>query len=88
MKKFIHDCKYCTYLGSTNIKNGDYKGYYDLYYCCEGNMNIPTVLARFGDDKWEYLSGLHRGLDEMYKPEECPLVKAHQIAKERNFIKG
>jgi len=45
-----HDCKECHLLG---LMDGKEK--YDLYYCRRG---LPTVVARHGDDGWEYQSGL------------------------------
>lgn len=46
--QFVHDCKECTYLGQCEG--------YDLYFCPQGNL--PTVIARYGDAPWEYISGM------------------------------
>lgn len=46
--QFEHDCDSCTYLGQ-------FEGY-DLYFCQQGTL--PTVIARFGNDGHEYLSGM------------------------------
>lgn len=47
---YEHDCTSCEYLG-TYSEGGDY----DLYVHVDGH---PTVIARFGDEGSEYLSGL------------------------------
>jgi hypothetical protein len=47
--RYQHDCTACTYLGQ-------YKEF-DLYFCPQGG-NIPTVIARYGNDGPEYQSGL------------------------------
>lgn len=50
--RFIHDCDKCKPLGMM--------GDFDLYYC-DQTGNVPTVIARFGDDGPEYISGLNSG---------------------------
>lgn len=46
--RYTHDCEKCMYLG--NFEK------YDLYWCMQG-VNIPTVIARYGDEGSEYTSG-------------------------------
>jgi hypothetical protein len=46
---FQHDCKNCKPLGHYNE--------HDLYFCTQGGL-VPTVLARYGSEGPEYLSGL------------------------------
>jgi hypothetical protein len=52
MAQFKHVCGRCVYLGpfadSKKVK-------YDLYYCSERGK--PAVIARYGDEGWEYMSG-------------------------------
>ena len=68
--RFVHDCDKCTFLGQFLE--------YDLYYCPQGN--IPTVIARFGDEGWDYRSG-------MYCAEIDPVLKeARKRAKEKGLI--
>ncbi len=45
--KYQHDCDKCTPLG-------EYEEY-DLYHCEQGGL--PTVVARYGDDGPDYISG-------------------------------
>jgi hypothetical protein len=48
---FVHDCKRCTFLGNHNG--------FDLYHCLQGGVHqMPTVIARYGDDGSSYKSGL------------------------------
>ncbi len=44
---YAHDCTECIYLGAYRA--------HDLYYCVRA---LPTVIARFGPDGPEYVSGL------------------------------
>lgn len=62
--QFVHDCKHCKFLG--RFKEGDKvllcageSGDYDLYFCKDGNRNLSSVIARYGDDPSSYISGLH-----------------------------
>lgn len=43
-----HEC--ITYLGQHNN--------YDLYHSTQGGFLIPTVIARYGNEPYEYKSGL------------------------------
>ena len=49
VQHFQHDCKNCKPLGHYNE--------HDLYFCAQGGL-VPTVLARYGNEGPEYLSGL------------------------------
>ena len=50
--KFEHECEECLYLGRF-LKH-------DLYACRDPKIpnTITTVLARYGNEDWEYISGL------------------------------
>lgn len=45
---YRHSCEYCTYLGSLEE--------HDLYVCDRHNSRVPSVLARYGCEPWEYMS--------------------------------
>jgi hypothetical protein len=49
---YRHDCNRCRYLGAFRA--------HDLYYCTaqEKHLGMPTVIARFGNDGPDYVSGL------------------------------
>ena len=49
---YVHDCAQCTFLGRFDW-TGDT---YDLYFCPQ--VEFPTVVARYGDEGWEYTSGM------------------------------
>lgn len=46
-----HDCERCVFLGS-------YENF-DLYVCPASGERISTVVARYGDDGPDYVSGAH-----------------------------
>jgi hypothetical protein len=60
---FDHDCSNCQYLGRYTVSQ-----YYcdftngtkdvDLYFCTQGGM-LNTVVARFGNEGSDYISGLY-----------------------------
>lgn len=52
--KFRHDCTACRYVGQFFLKDGLFPGHYDVYEC---GRDLPTVVARYGDDGHEYYSG-------------------------------
>ena len=69
--RFTHDCKRCTFLGQF--------GEFDLYHCDQFQWSrIPTVIARYGNEPWEYASGL----DATSIPE---LAEAKRRAEERGL---
>lgn len=47
--RYEHDCESCTFVGVF--------GNYDLYTCPQGDPPHPTVVARYGDEGQEYMSG-------------------------------
>lgn len=55
--RFVHDCSRCKYLGSLFLRVSDCPGWYDLY-SCDQSGTMPTVIARYGDEGSEYMSGL------------------------------
>lgn len=73
MPRFKHDCESCVPLGEYT----DSEGSFDLYYCGQGGW-MPTVIARFGDDGPDYLSGL--GMTKTPS-----LVEAQKRAKEKGL---
>lgn len=46
--RFSHDCSECKPLGT-------WEGW-DLYYCTQGAVGRPTLIARFGDEGPDYLT--------------------------------
>jgi len=67
--RFSHDCKACTPLGQFEE--------YDLYHCMQGG-SMPTVLARYGNEGPEYVSGL-------FSVSEGPLFEAQNRARARGL---
>lgn len=53
--RYLHDCDCCHYLGR---HTGEHYGEMDLYVHTYGST---TVIARFGDEGGNYLSGLYAG---------------------------
>lgn len=45
--RYVHDCAKCTPIGQINE--------FDIYRCPQGNL--PTLVARYGDEGHEYASG-------------------------------
>jgi hypothetical protein len=64
--RFRHNCDACIFIGRLDMAEGRH----DLYFC---KIRIPTVIARFGDNGPDYMSGLPAG--------EFPLTVALSIAK-------
>jgi hypothetical protein len=69
--QFQHDCPRCTFLGAFN--------HHDLYHCTQGGGH-PTVIARYGDDGWDYLSGLP------FTARSVELMEAERRARERGLL--
>ncbi len=46
--RYKHDCRKCKYLGQHKE--------YDLYHCYNCALEKGTVIARYGNDGWEYAS--------------------------------
>jgi hypothetical protein len=60
MKTFRHDCNNCIYLGQyKDLENPQSNEYtiYDLYACTPDGIKVKTVIARYGDDGPDYISG-------------------------------
>lgn len=62
--QFRHNCKYCAYLGSVSVEPEDSNPAryvksedFDLYYCQQGTMRSPTIIARWGHNGPDYSSG-------------------------------
>jgi hypothetical protein len=70
---YRHDCDNCTFLG--RFDDNERLVIFDLYYCPQSTL--ATVVARFGDESHEYLSG----------PFETPeLLEARLRAKARGLL--
>jgi hypothetical protein len=52
---YPHYCDSCIYLGRSE---DDYGKECDLYVCTQGMGSNPTVIARYGEDGPEYISGI------------------------------
>jgi len=72
---YEHDCPNCKTLGEFNGC--------DLYYCAQGG-NIPTLIARSGNEGHEYASGLEFGKQRVI-PE---LAEAYDRAIKKGYING
>ncbi len=70
--RFVHDCERCEFLGSENSR--------DLYFCTQGR-ELPTVIARFGDDGPDYSSGLPFAVEGEFGIPELLEAKKRAIAK-------
>jgi hypothetical protein len=86
---FANDCDRCTFLGKYQPdvakRNWKVPGYrYDLYFC--DLRIIPTVLARFGEGKSEFLGGLPAALALAKAFPTHPLVIARQIAIDHGLL--
>lgn len=77
MPRFKHDCNECVFLGSYRQEIG---GDYDLYYC---SKLFPTVIARFGHEGSDYISGM-----ALAKADVIPsLTEALKRAVEKGYYK-
>lgn len=74
-KHYEHDCDKCIFLGNwVDYKKGRT---FDLYFCSQDGL--PTVLARYGNEEFNYYSGLNMSGIE-------PLVVAEGIAKDFKLL--
>ena len=81
--QFKHDCDICTFLGryEGNEDWGD-GGKYDLYVHISGDNDfLTTVLARYGDEGWEYRSGM------CFAKDGHPVEEALRRAIERGLLR-
>lgn len=69
---FEHDCDSCKYMG-THMDH-------DMYFCPQGGL-YPTVVARFGHEPDEYLSGIFEN-----ETPDMPLGFALKLAKDLKLI--
>lgn len=84
---YHHSCDSCFFLGRTEY-NGEV---YDLYLHDSGSPDsafCTTLLARFGNDCGDYLSGSEFALIHLERGEvNHPLAVALKRARERGFVK-
>ena len=70
---FVHDCKCCTFLGTSESKQ-------DLYFCKQGGVE-DTVIARFSSEGPDYRSGI-------YFAHRVPeLGQALKLARQQGLVK-
>lgn len=81
---FVHDCQHCTFLGHyySNLYNGQFGSIADLYHCVQGGR-LPTVIARFGNEGDQYLSGLNSDLPALKEAQNR--AKAQGLSVEYKF---
>lgn len=71
--QYTHDCNNCIFLGQ-------YENF-DLYYC---NITNETVIARYGNEGSEYMSGI--GFANTSQKQDNPLYEAKQRAIKKGLI--
>ena len=72
----VHDCTQCQHLAT--IQNEEHGRTYDLYHCEVGPG--PTVIARYGSEPGEYVSGIAAAKNGLY-----PLDEALRLAMHANL---
>lgn len=80
-KRWNHNCEACQYLGHFKVSMTER---YDLYYCKQKFWG-PTLIARYGNESDEYISGLlfaYRDRDNL----TSPLGEAYRLAKQKNLF--
>jgi hypothetical protein len=81
--RFTHDCKQCQFLAHHEYAEGvEDRGPFDFYYCGK-QVTGATVIARFGNEGPEYLSGLEIGQRQGI---DRPLGLAYALAREKGLI--
>lgn len=77
-KNYEHDCDKCIFLGSWDDADQSVITTYDLYFCPQ--HNLPTVVARYGNDGPDYHCGSvsHQGIKA--------IEVGKQIARDFNLI--
>lgn len=82
-KNFKHNCKICIFLGELLFRDNftvgvdpDIVRAADLYVC--SHDGIPTVIARFGDEENDYISGIN--LRDTYRYTHLALKEAQSRA--------
>lgn len=88
-----HDCDDCIFLGpataehETPVKEDQVSEHgastVDLYYCPTARP-FPTVIARYGDEPWEFKSGILFGMFAL----DDDLKEAYQRASAYGLING
>ena len=68
--RYKHDCEACVPLGEHD--------YADLYYCDQ--HGIPTLIARYSDEGYDYISGLEFAC---FNPD---LIVAKRLARKRDLL--
>lgn len=69
-----HDCDACKYLGTVDD--------YDLYWCPQRGLGIPTLVARYGSDGPDYTTWNVKLLGE---PMKQPMLTAYVLALNANY---
>jgi hypothetical protein len=80
--RWQHKCDKCILiLANHKTRCPGYEGeIHDYYYCNSQQSGRATVIARFGDEGWEYSSG-------MFPTARGPLAKAVRLAMAQGLIK-
>ena len=73
MAIYKNDCDDCKYLG-------EFEGH-DLYFCNKGN--IYTIIARYGNEPEEHMSGLEFGRP---KPQNTILGVAYAMSQAKGYL--
>lgn len=73
--RYKHDCEGCVYLSTWD---DEHEETYDLYYCNQGSL--PTVIARFGHDGPDYVSGI------FFAPQVPALAEAKKLAQKKGLL--
>lgn len=72
--RYEHNCDVCTFLGTHEE--------YDLYFCPQSGM--PTVIARYGNEGANYMSGLSFAQPDVNKI----LYEAKLLAVKQGLLKN
>lgn len=80
---YAHHCQRCVYLGTHIYQSAKY----DLYYDPQPESVFPTVLARHGNDTWEYESGLLSAIQDLVDGATRPLAVALRLAVRSGHLK-
>jgi hypothetical protein len=73
VKRFIHDCSACRFLGQF--------GKFDLYVCGKSGSLGQSVVARYGDEGPDYMSAPTEVVKQY--PTESVLMRALEAAQAR-----
>lgn len=82
--QYKHDCDNCDFLGKYERDGNITDHNFDLYFCTQGDL--PTVIARYGDEGSYYLSGLEIAKDKYKTDPNHPLVAAMMVARSMKLI--